>query len=328
MIPLGPVVARARVRAQRAVVWKHLVDPALRERWWPTAALDAVLGGSVGDGSAAGDVDVFVEGHALGFRWAALPVAAADSAADGTDGSTDGSADGSRSRPTAVLFTLRAQGVDTGVTVTETGFDALPQSAERAAAATERWQGLLAALVAAVDAFEPGIADAGSPAAAAAAGVAGGAVATAGSAEVESSGPESDPVPAPEPGSAAETRGGADGGAESDAGGQETDSEPETDDASADTVVIEVATMPAEPEDAESASAEPARAEASNAADAAEPVAAEEDPDAGIVPLVLPGPPGVQQNADDADELNEGDAEESLTGDPDFDALIRGDSLE
>ena len=142
MIPLGPVVARSRVRAPRAAVWATVIDPELRQTWWPELHLEPRLGGAVaerwtetsGDSAvtrdASGDVDVWVEGHAIGFRWSEA----------GDDHST------------AVLVTLRSQGPETGITVTETGFDVLPSPAERAAASQDGWQVLLADLVASVEA--------------------------------------------------------------------------------------------------------------------------------------------------------------------------------
>lgn len=141
MIPLGPVVARSRVRAARADVWTSLVDDERRSTWWPELRLDPRLGGEIaeqwseGDGDSAvsrdasGEVDVWVDGHAIGYRWSEA----------GDD------------RQTAVLITLRSQGTETGITVTETGFDALPSPAQRAAASQEGWQVLLRDLVTAVD---------------------------------------------------------------------------------------------------------------------------------------------------------------------------------
>ena len=141
MIPLGPVVARSRVGVERAAAWTYLVEQDRRAEWWPELQLDARVGGTVaerwseGEGDdavsrdAAGVVDVWVEGHAIGFTWREA----------GDD------------RDTAVLVTLRTQGLDTGITVTETGFDALPAAAERAAASQEGWQVLLRDLVTALE---------------------------------------------------------------------------------------------------------------------------------------------------------------------------------
>lgn len=142
MIPLGPVVARTQARVDRAVVWEYLVDDELRRAWWPELRLDPRVGGEVterwteasGDSEvsrdASGEIDVWVDGHAFGFRWS--------EAGDG--------------QSTAVLVTLRASGPDTKITVTETGFDALPTPAESAAASQEGWQVLLSDLVATVEA--------------------------------------------------------------------------------------------------------------------------------------------------------------------------------
>lgn len=142
MIPLGPVVARSRVRASRAAVWATVIDPELRHAWWPELELEPRLGGSIAERwtetsgetavtrDASGDVDVWVEGHAIGFRWS----------------------EAGDEHSTAVLVTLRSQGPETGITVTETGFDVLPSAAERAAASQDGWQVLLADLVASVEA--------------------------------------------------------------------------------------------------------------------------------------------------------------------------------
>ncbi|MBL3687963.1 SRPBCC domain-containing protein [Leucobacter zeae] len=142
MIPLGPVVARSRVKASRADTWSYLVDSDLRTEWWPELRLEPGVGGAVaeqwsegaGDESvsrdASGAVDVWVEGHAIGFTWREA----------GDD------------RDTAVLLTLRTQSGGTGITITETGFDALPSPAERAAASQEGWKVLLGDLTAAIDA--------------------------------------------------------------------------------------------------------------------------------------------------------------------------------
>lgn len=327
MIPLGPVVARARVRAERQLVWNYLADQGLRAAWWPEVNLDAMLGGSVverwvdGEGDAAisrdasGTIDVYVEGHALGFRWSDAGDAAA----------------------TAVLFTLRAQGVDTGVTVTETGFDALPMAAERAAVSTDGWQSLLADLVAAVDA---GVGEASGVAVSGAGAVATGAMGDAGA--VSDAGAESDA--AGSEGSApavtvenvtaltendtvevdvveevpvevdiVEVDTAASGSSEADAlGAENADLNADAtggDDAEAETVEVSVVDAGADETDA-----------------AIDPAADRVDDETDVVPLVLPGPPSAEGgNADGADAR---DDTESITGDPDFDALIRGDSLE
>jgi uncharacterized protein YndB with AHSA1/START domain len=123
-------------------VWAYLVEPENRKVWWPELQLDPRLGGAVSerwsetnDGSsvtrdASGEIDVWVDGHALGFRWS----------------------EAGDSHSTAVLVTLRAIGAETRVTVTETGFDALSTPAESAAASQEGWQVLLGDLVKAVEA--------------------------------------------------------------------------------------------------------------------------------------------------------------------------------
>lgn len=172
MIPLGPVVARARVEAPRTAVWEFLINPEHRNTWWPGVQLDAEVGGAVSeratgavegagvaasasanaaasagadadaDADAAGSetelsvgttappaheadgvVDVLVKGHAIGFAWHEPG-----------------------ERDTSVLLTLRSHGSETGVTLTESGFDAVDAPAERAAAASARWEQILGAL--------------------------------------------------------------------------------------------------------------------------------------------------------------------------------------
>ena len=137
MVPVGPVVARCQTAQPRRVLWAYLSDPELRADWWPELHLEARLGGIVreqwseGDASrdASGEVDVIVDGHALGFRWT----------------------EAGDPRATAVLVTLRSIGAGASLTVTETGFDMLPDPSARAAASQEGWDVLLRDLSAVVD---------------------------------------------------------------------------------------------------------------------------------------------------------------------------------
>lgn len=142
MIPLGPVVARARLQATRAAAWVYLADADRRAEWWPELRLEPQVGGAIGERwsedtgetsvsrDASGTVDVWVDGHAIGFTWR----------------------EAGDQRDTAVLLTLRSQGDETGITVTETGFDGLPDSAARAAGSQDGWQVLLRDLSLAVTA--------------------------------------------------------------------------------------------------------------------------------------------------------------------------------
>lgn len=142
MIPLGPVVARSLLRAARTAAWAYLSEPERRAEWWPELQLEPNVGGAISERwsestgetsvsrDASGTVDVWVEGHALGFRWR----------------------EAGDERETAVLVTLRTQGEETGITVTETGFDALPEAAARAAASQDGWQVLLRDLTTALEA--------------------------------------------------------------------------------------------------------------------------------------------------------------------------------
>lgn len=139
MIPVGPVTARRHIEAPRESVWSWLGDPDLRQRWWPDLELEARVGGRVaeywaeGEGEdrverdASGDVDVWIVGHAIGFRW----TAAGDESA------------------TSVLISLLSDSGETIVTVTETGFDAFPDGGYRVRACADGWDVLLDDLVAA-----------------------------------------------------------------------------------------------------------------------------------------------------------------------------------
>lgn len=142
MIPVGPVTARRQIEAPRESVWSWLADPEQRVAWWPDLVLEPKVGGSVteywaeGEGDerverdASGEVDVWIVGHAIGFRWSA--------AGDGAS--------------TSVLLSLLSDSGETIVTVTETGFDAFPDGAHRVRASAEGWDMLLDDLVAAASA--------------------------------------------------------------------------------------------------------------------------------------------------------------------------------
>lgn len=140
MIPVGPVTARRQLEVPRELVWPWLADPEQRATWWPDLEIEQKSGGRVseywaeGEGDdrverdASGTVDVWIVGHAIGFRWAA----AGDPAS------------------TSVLISLLSDSGETIVTVTETGFDAFEDGAHRVRASAEGWDLLLDDLVAAV----------------------------------------------------------------------------------------------------------------------------------------------------------------------------------
>lgn len=142
MIPVGPVTARRHLESPRESVWPWLADPEQRASWWPDLEIEPRVGGRVaeywaeGEGEdrverdASGDVDVWIVGHAIGFRW----TAAGDDTA------------------TSVLISLLSDSGETIVTVSETGFDAFPDAAHRVRASAEGWDVLLDDLVAAVSA--------------------------------------------------------------------------------------------------------------------------------------------------------------------------------
>ncbi|WP_052492541.1 SRPBCC family protein [Leucobacter komagatae] len=136
MAAVAPVIARMRAKAARETAWRYFAEVEKLHLWWPDAELAAEFGGAVserwtdGDGpdaasrNAVGVIDVFIEGHALGFRWR----------------------DGNDAHETAVLITLRSQGDETDVMVTETGFGLFADAPERSADAQQSWIELLTSL--------------------------------------------------------------------------------------------------------------------------------------------------------------------------------------
>lgn len=341
MIPLGPVVARSRMKAARAGVWSYVSDPARRAEWWPELELETRIGGEIaerwsegsGDDAvsrdAAGRVDVWVEGHAVGFTWR----------------------EAGDPRDTAVLLTLRTQGGETGVTVTETGFDALPAPAERAAASQQGWEVLLAALSQAIDAgvaagiitAEAPPAPAAEPEGVAAADTGGARIAEATIADAASpdtgdevGSDETVPVARLPREGAGHGPSGAIELAPEEVDGEvvetetevslELDAEPQLGEhlelgtASVQIIEPDAAAEPDAGDGAASGAAEAdAGAEAEGAETAAGPAeteaaetAADPDPSAGVSDLPRQSKRRAEPEAD------------SLTGDPDFDALIRG----
>ena len=328
MIPLGPVVARSRTKASRASVWAHLTDPNLRSEWWQALQLEPGLGGAVhsvvtADGDSAGDqarelegsIDVWVAGHALGFTWQ-VP---------------------GEERGTAVLITLRSQGHHTGVTVTETGFDALPEGAVRADAAGRDWGRFVDALTAASLAEVDDVAAGGSTGVAASTSAASTSAATAEFA-VANDTSELELAPLEIEGEIA---------AAPDDAPIEIDAEPNVGDR------LELATGPVEVQDNTAASAtdEPAPEKTESGFEDEEVLS--EDlvplvlPEPHEIPLVLPEPPGdimtgapASNDADESDESDESDVdsagtdevveaevhddEEEEPEEPDFDSLLRG----
>lgn len=149
MFLLGPVVAKTHVVSPVDLVWRFLAEPALREYWWPDLSVEMRLGASVRESwregdmvrDARGTVDTFIPGLVLGFTWR-----------DGVD---------EDATKTSVLITLRDRlNISTGerstdVTVTETGFGAGANPAERHAASLAGWQQLLAAYAEACEAAGP-----------------------------------------------------------------------------------------------------------------------------------------------------------------------------
>ncbi|KAF5269336.1 hypothetical protein FQA39_LY18916 [Lamprigera yunnana] len=140
MIPLGPVVARSRVKAVRSATWSFLVDSDRRAEWWPDLQIEQRVGGSIverwseGSGEdavsrdASGTVDVWVEGHAIGFTWREA----------GDD------------RERRVLLPCVRSRAARGSRLPRQGFEQhLPSPAERPRPSLEGWQVLLRDLTAA-----------------------------------------------------------------------------------------------------------------------------------------------------------------------------------
>ncbi len=307
MIPLGPVVARSRLRAERTAAWSYLSEADRRAEWWPELELEPRVGGAISERwseesgetsvsrDASGAVDVWVEGHAIGFRWR----------------------EAGDERDTAVLMTLRTQGMDTGITVTETGFDALPDAAARAAASQDGWQVLLRDLTAALEA-------------AVAEGRIAAPLAIPEPAEEE---PAAEPQAAQEAGDAAAAAGDAELAGEGAADESSVD-ETGTGESGAEVVdaeVVEAEESGIEEVDAQ-AEAEPAEAEVDAEADA------DADEEANDTIRIEPLTPEAAAQIEAAVAETEAEAEpeveatelepaepEPTTAELDFDALIRGD---
>ena len=322
MIPLGPVVARSRLRAERTAAWSYLSEADRRAEWWPELELEPRVGGAISERwseesgetsvsrDASGAVDVWVEGHAIGFRWR----------------------EAGDERDTAVLMTLRTQGMDTGITVTETGFDALPDAAARAAASQDGWQVLLRDLTAALEA-------------AVAEGRIAAPLAIPEPAEEE---PAAEPQAAQEAGDAAAAAGDVELAGE---GAADESSVDETGTGESDAEVVDAEEVDAEVVEAEVVEAEESGIEEVDAQAEAEPAEAEVDADADadeeandtirIEPLTPEAAAQIEAAVAEAEAEAEPEVEatepepeptepepaepEPTTAELDFDALIRGD---
>lgn len=324
MIPLGPVVARSRLRAERTAAWSYLSEADRRAEWWPELELEPRVGGAISERwseesgetsvsrDASGAVDVWVEGHAIGFRWR----------------------EAGDERDTAVLMTLRTQGMDTGITVTETGFDALPDAAARAAASQDGWQVLLRDLTAALEAA---VAD-------------GRIAAPLAIPEPAEEKPAAEPQAAQEVGDAAAAAGEAEPAGE---GAADESSVDETGTGESGAEVVDAEEVDAEVVEAEVVEAEESRTEEVDAQAEAEPAEAEADAEADadadeeandtirIEPLTPEAAAQIEAAVAEAEAEAEPEVEatepepeptepepaepEPTTAELDFDALIRGD---
>lgn len=136
MSELGPVVVRHTIDAEQSEVWQALTNAEHRAPWWPSLQLTPQIDGEVSDSwetstgetkTLTGAVDVLVPGLTLGFRWRE-----ADQVADRT-----------------VVVMIRPEDEDfsqTRVTVIESGFASLPNTAEAVQESTERWTSLIGTL--------------------------------------------------------------------------------------------------------------------------------------------------------------------------------------
>jgi len=126
---LDAVRLRRLIPQDRKFVWEQLSNQRNRKHWWPDAAITCALGGQVqahrqfGQGASVfvGQVDVLVDGHALGFLWAEQ---------------------GSHPQ-TSVLITLSSAMRGTEIDVVEVGFAAFDSNAERISQAEQEWTDLL-----------------------------------------------------------------------------------------------------------------------------------------------------------------------------------------
>lgn len=129
---LDAVRIRRFVPRERAGVWLQLSNQALRGKWWPDSLITVSVGGEVrasrraelGTAVFVGEVDVLVEGHALGFVWTET----------------------GRPRPTSVLMTLSSALRGTEVDIVEVGFSGVESTANRISRAEQEWTELLAQL--------------------------------------------------------------------------------------------------------------------------------------------------------------------------------------
>lgn len=136
MSELGPVVVRHTIAAEQSEVWQGLTNAEHRASWWPSLQLTPHIDGEVSDSwetengetrTLTGAVDVLVPGLTLGFRWRAE-----DQPSDRT-----------------VVVMIRPEDENfshTRVTVIESGFASLPNTAEAVQESTERWTSLIGTL--------------------------------------------------------------------------------------------------------------------------------------------------------------------------------------
>lgn len=124
---LDAAFASERLPCSRLMAWKFLQDPARRNIWWPQTHIDFWRGGilfaelHVPDSEPTifrGEVDVFIDGHALGFTWS--------SAHDEPQ--------------TSVLITLTSRRLSTEISVAEVGFSLETYRADRLNAIEHFWR--------------------------------------------------------------------------------------------------------------------------------------------------------------------------------------------
>lgn len=130
----GPLTVARMVPAPRVQVWQQIANEEMRKVWWPGLEIELRSGGSVRQKvrrkgvkrTVVGDIDVFAEGHALGFVWR-----------DHADHHT-----------TSVLIALLSEDKETKLVITEVGFEAFPNPEERSHRSIRAWNARLDDLVA------------------------------------------------------------------------------------------------------------------------------------------------------------------------------------
>lgn len=126
---VNPVTVTRILCAPRPEIWRRIAEPELRALWWPELQIDLKSGGSLiekvkqrgAKRVVSGEIDVFAEGHALGFVWF----------------------NEKDHHSTSVLIALLSEDVETKLVVTEFGFGSLANAEERSNISYELWESRL-----------------------------------------------------------------------------------------------------------------------------------------------------------------------------------------